>query len=554
MALARYFDKAALSAAGLLRGFDYRAFRAQLEAHCVSVAFDERAASTHEGRYTLELLIELLARLYPSLSLVVLGDDRSLDPAGPVRGLQQRLASRARTVNTAIELVDDVATATVAVVVGDTVYPKTIPTVYAGSSGWIVRVGKRAPMGCGDTPNPFGAGAAACFAAAAVFRTVFAAQLAGIAEVGPSMGVTAAAGANARSSPEQSATESEETLTVSVLDFASASAVLPDRIDIGESFLAGVGAIGNATVWALSRVPGLAGLLHLVDREAVELSNVQRYVLTDEKSIGTSKVELAEHAFTESRREIATSALRIQPHVATWQEVAASSGDYRFDRVLLALDSAADRIAVQGSLPRWIANAWTQPANLGISRHDFLGPGPCVACLYQSAGPQTNQDALVAEALRADGDEALMEIRALLHSGRPVGPAFIKRTAARLGVDPEPLREFAEAPLELFYTRAVCGGILLQLGGGVGPAHATEVPMAFQSALAGLLLALELVADTAQLRPEPLPARTELDLLRPLDRVCLHPHSPAVKHSSGRCICQDAAYRHAFSAKYGSSR
>jgi hypothetical protein len=66
--------------------------------------------------------------------------------------------------------------------------------------------------------------------------------------------------------------------------------------------------------------------------------------------------------------------------------VAARQPAHRFDRVLLAVDSAADRIAAQAALPRWIANAWTQPENIGVSRHSFLGEAPCVACLYMPQG------------------------------------------------------------------------------------------------------------------------------------------------------------------------
>ena len=58
---------------------------------------------------------------------------------------------------------------------------------------------------------------------------------------------------------------------------------------------------------------------------------------------------------------------------------------YKVDRLLLALDSAYHRRAAQASLPRWIANAWTQPGDLGVSTHDFLD-GACVYCLYLPDG------------------------------------------------------------------------------------------------------------------------------------------------------------------------
>jgi hypothetical protein len=227
--------------------------------------------------------------------------------------------------------------------------------------------------------------------------------------------------------------------------------------------------------------------------------------------------------------------------------VAARQPAHRFDRVLLAVDSAADRIAAQAALPRWIANAWTQPENIGVSRHSFLGEAPCVACLYMPQGASKNRDEVFAEALHVEDDEERMGVRKLLYYGTPVGEAFVARMAQRFRVPMGSLRGFVTAPLERFYTEALCGGLLLRLGGVLGPNTAAEVPMAFQSALSGILLAAELVIDAGRLRATPLPSRTELDVLRPLGGRL---NSPARKHASGRCICQDPDYQRAYAAKY----
>src|SRR6266403_734495 len=53
---------------------------------------------------------------------------------------------------------------------------------------------------------------------------------------------------------------------------------------------------------------------------------------------------------------------------------------YDWPHVLVALDTAADRRSVQASLPKWIANSWTQPGDLGLSVHgQFDGPGACLS-------------------------------------------------------------------------------------------------------------------------------------------------------------------------------
>jgi hypothetical protein len=186
------------------------------------------------------------------------------------------------------------------------------------------------------------------------------------------------------------------------------------------------------------------------------------------------------------------------------------------------------------------------PGDLGVSRHAFLGDHACLACLYLPEGRRKNKDELVAEAIGLP--EALIEVRVLLYSGEPVGRAFIERIAAALRVPIEPLLPFQDRPLQDFYSEAICGGIVLSLGGTPGSArHADVVPMAFQSALAGILLAAELVAHADGLKEVPPPTTTKIDLTRPLGREL---SVPAAKYHSGRCICQDEDYASSYRAKY----
>ena len=74
MALANFFDKTALGAAQLLQGIDYESFKSIIEAHHVGIFFDGAAASSPEGRHTVDLAIDVLARLYPKLAVLYDGD------------------------------------------------------------------------------------------------------------------------------------------------------------------------------------------------------------------------------------------------------------------------------------------------------------------------------------------------------------------------------------------------------------------------------------------------------------------------------------------------
>jgi molybdopterin/thiamine biosynthesis adenylyltransferase len=127
-------------------------------------------------------------------------------------------------------------------------------------------------------------------------------------------------------------------------------------------------------MWALARTPGLQGTLHVIDAEKIDLTNLQRYVLTGQQHVGTAKVTLA-------NRVLQSTPLVVHPHQQRWGEYLRTRNDWHFQRVAVALDSAADRRAVQAALPEWIVNAWTQPGDLGVSRHTFLDDQACLTCL-----------------------------------------------------------------------------------------------------------------------------------------------------------------------------
>lgn len=506
MALAPYNEKAALSAAHLLKGFEYEAFKARLEAQRIAIAFDDAAAESTEGRWALELIVNLLARLYPVLIIAPLENDQN--------GLAAELKGHAKAINPELDFGKGLAETSVCVVVGSRVAvgPKRI--VYAGSDGWIAKLSAVEPVRCGMTHNPFGAGAAACFAAANVFRAVFAEQL------------------------QKGALD--ENLTFSVLDHTQGEAISRNpslsQVNLQESFLVGLGAVGNGAIWALARCQDLAGDLHLIDHEALDDTNPQRYVLARHRDgVETvPKVDVAMRAF-------ALTGFTPQLHPEQWGEYLFKRGNWHLGRVAVAVDTAADRIAVQASLPEWVVNAWTQPENLGVSRHVFLGEHACLACLYWPAGKVKDESTLVAEAINLpDGDM----LRKLLYTNEPVPRDYLLQIAVAKNLPEEAVLEYEGMSLRQFYSRAICGGALLRFGAEAGEGVQAEVPMAFQSALAGIMLAAELVGHTSQLKIDPA-TKTEVNLLRPLQK-----HLSGYVKKADRCLCQDPTFIEAYRIKY----
>lgn len=503
MARANFFDRAATAASQVLNGFDLASFEAVLGNHVVGVAFDGAAAMSTEGRAALDLTVRLAARLYPNLAILPL-EASAADMAA-------MLCNLARSINPEIGLSKARDGITRCVVVGDTAAGLDAPCFYAGSQGWIAKLSMTEPVGSGASANPFGAGAAACLAAANVFRTVFADQL---TDGGP-----------------------DADLTLSTFDFGR-TAHDPDfgPVDVGETHLVGLGAVGNGAVWALARLPGMTGDLHLVDHEDADLSNLQRYVMTGQDGVDQPKVEIAAEA-------LARTSLRVVPHRLPWDGYVQQRGDWRLDRVVVALDTAKDRLAVQGTLPRRILNAWTGPDDLGVSRHGFADGKACLACLYLPSGKVEDEDVRVARELGIP--EAFMQVRILLATGAPVDGAFVATVAERLGVPFDALQPFVGQPLRTFYGRALCGGLVFRLTGGARGDRAT-VPMAFQSALAGIMLAAELVKDAGGMAAAPTVV-TRLNLTRPLAQYL---HDPRAPDRSGRCLCCDTDFVGTYRRKY----
>jgi molybdopterin/thiamine biosynthesis adenylyltransferase len=365
----------------------------------------------------------------------------------------------------------------------------------------------------GAGTNPFGAGAAACLAAAQAFRTLFVAQIGGTPE---------------------------EEVSLSLLDYSVNQESLGDLAanpHLEEVTLVGAGAIGNAVLWALARC-GATGGLAVVDPELVDDTNLQRYVLTDTHSPGRSKVEVA-------RESSAATGLDVTTYAGTWAAFVDSQRPFKAELVATALDTAAARCSVQASLPKATLNAWTQAGDLGVSRHEFLGEQACLACLYLPHRVEKNEDQIIAEALKLDatpGSASLMEVRNALYFDQPVDEAWLLKIARSLSVDSAVFQPFLGRPLRTLYREGICGGAILLNGDG---AARVEVPMAFQSAMAGMMLAAELVKHASDWKSGEV--TTKLNLMRRLGE-CLSERQE--KTADGSCLCQDLDYVAAYRAKY----
>ena len=496
MALADFFSRDAVAISQVLQGFQTDAFVEKLKSVRVAIAFGEEAATSRDGRELLDFLVRLAARLYPNLTFVTI-------PAADQFAAE--LTALACNINPNIE-VSTPGTYNVGLAVGVDAPTVDAPTIYAGCDGWLARAGTKGPYGTSDAGNPYGAGFAACLAAANLFRFLFLPQGTTLLDVDVSFPPDA---------------DSFPSLTASTL--------------IDPLVLVGVGAVGNSAAWALARTP-LTGHVYLVDPQIVELSNLQRYVLCERGDEGGVKVDIVGKKFA--------GPLQAFPRQETWASFLEANG-YSWERVLVALDSAHDRRAVQASLPRWIANAWTQVGDLGVSTHSFLGKDACLSCLYLPTQTSKNQDQIVAEGLKIP--QCQNQIRFLLGNGQPAGRDLCDAVAAAWGIPAEALDPYVDKPIRELWVEGICGGGVISLQEvGLAPGE-LQVPLAFQSAFAGILLAAETIRDILTSGAGRKTLVRQLDILRPLGDASAR---PALKAGTGSCICEDLDFVDVYREKY----
>lgn len=498
MALADYYARNAVAASQVLAGFDEERIRAALADARVGIAIGTEVAKCWEARTLIDLLVRLLARLYPTL--VIRGETGAQEVVETAKSLATDINPR----------IDFEAAATVEVVVG-TSLPRFegCQRIFAGSDGWHAFLGLDQQLKLGTTYNPFGPGVAACLAAANVFRWIF-------------QGHAAALDKDLVFSAFDN--ESHQTDTVGV------------HGSLGEILLVGAGAIGNGAAWAFSRLQ-MEGVLHIVDHEKIDLGNLQRYVLAQRFDENKMKVDVVSRHFG--------AGVQVEAQSLSFQDFVSAKG-YSWPRMILALDTARDRRAAQASLPKWVANAWTQPGDLGISCHDFLS-GACVHCMYLPEQALENEDAIIASALGVS--DKLMQVRTLLHTGGGVMRDLLESIAIAHSLSINRLLPFEGRPIRSLYTEGFCGGAVLPLGSVGKPRQEVHVPLAHQSALAGVLLAAVAVRNVLDGGCAGTQV-TRIDVMHPLGSVLTQ---PAAKDARGICICQDDDYREVYRRKYAES-
>lgn len=517
MSLPRFLDRVVDATTPVLGGLDRDAVRAKLESASVTLVAGERA--THgAARDGFLFAANLAARLYPRIRLG--GPDELMHAAEGEIIMINPLADVATAAD------DDATTATLAY---ETVAAAAVSVC---ARGWNVYVDD--VVDDDDAPAAAAALVAAALGVGELFRVVFADEL----------------GERGRRGRQPGA------FNLVTLGEPRFDLPVPDAVDVGSFRLVGAGAIGQAAAKALV-LAGARGTIVAIDHEKVALSNLQRYVLTRDSDVGAVKVDLL-------RERLSKSTLEAVPVASEWH---AGLVEEQLP-TLVALDSPEARLGVQASLPGPIYNAWTQPADVGWSRHERFGDEPCLACLYWPESRAPNRHEQIGAAFRQHPLRVLAYLVHRLPVGLPLPPGGIPAVpgleapadaeqwlvtplvddiAATAGIDPGELAAWRDRPLADVYQDGICGGALLHLNVGEAPREVL-VPLAHQSALAGVMLATEfLVAQVPELaRARATAVEGRYDVLAGLPQVLARPRA----RTEG-CLCGDVVFRAVYGGKLG---
>src|SRR6266568_2534043 len=131
MALANFFDKAALAVAQALGRFDSTALEERLGRSVPGVVFGPEAL-TGEGQVATDLIINLLARFYPRIVISAAG--------AALADRVQALHVLAREINPEVEVSGSMEEAGMILAVGEPPVAHNARVLYVGSEGWIARI------------------------------------------------------------------------------------------------------------------------------------------------------------------------------------------------------------------------------------------------------------------------------------------------------------------------------------------------------------------------------------------------------------------------------
>lgn len=264
------------------------------------------------------------------------------------------------------------------------------------------------------------------------------------------------------------------------IDFAQLGinlATIERPIDIGHTYLAGAGAIGNGFLWA-ARHLDIGGRLEIVDDDHVASGNLNRQIWFDQRDINAPKAKcLATKAQSYFPR------LLLSPRYCRLQDLPEKSDGPWLRRLIVAVDSRRARRSLQNEMPGEVFDASTTDIReIVLHHHRQPTDTACLSCIYEPDEEELSREQHIAdhlgvsvamvrtERISAEAAEAIARQYPTIVASQLVGTAY-----------------------DTLFKRLCAEGQLQTLAG-----QQIVAPFAFVSVLAGTMLALELVRQLGE--------------------------------------------------------
>lgn len=262
-------------------------------------------------------------------------------------------------------------------------------------------------------------------------------------------------------------------LTVEFRQLGVNLADLEHPIDIGRTYLAGAGSIGNGFLWAARHLQ-LRGQLDVVDDDDVSSGNLNRQIWFDKTDTTLPKAERlvarAQPHFPHLKLEPRTSRLQGLPERA--------DGGPWLRRLIVAVDSRRARRALQNEFPREVFDASTTDIREVVLHHHVQPTQTaCMSCIYEPDAEESTREQHIADHLGVTLEDVRSERVSLTAAVTIAGryPQFAQHDLVGIAYD-------------TLFKKLCAEGELTTLEG-----KRVIAPFAFVSVLAGTMLALELV-------------------------------------------------------------
>lgn len=361
----------------------------------VLIIADEKSLEMANGQFALCMAINTLSRLYPILTYIGLSV-----PASAVFSANILLFTEDKVLDAAIDLVNklqlDCKVEYVDSISGDWDAVLSIGhskanlknMISIASDGWIAYASTdELATAFTEKTNPIGAYVAACIGGMEVFKKVFFKK------------------ANLLL-PKKSPFDIRWRLkfirgqiSFSTFDYeVNGNSInnprLPSTADLGDLYIAGVGAGGGAVAYTLASLHDLEGRLTLVDPDEVKPSNMNRYVyaLQTDSAGNRSKVEIVKEIFKNFKK------LDVQAYPYSYQELKESGKIGNINILISTVDTKETRRDMQWDMPRVILDAAVVLTDFYVRRVD-LGQSPCLLCTHRPKEVERSLEEIVFEAI-----------------------------------------------------------------------------------------------------------------------------------------------------------